>query len=205
MDVSATGAALPRNRPGALGLACLRSGPLSLRFGGWLLWTMCPRSAWQGDRTALIPGLTGPARRACSTSSPDFETAGRGDLIRRPADKRSPAPRAELPGHARTLQGLGDRGVVLTKCLRNAAVGLRCAKRPGFASALLGFSRSDRYEAVLTDLARDQLRLLGIERFADRAIQGAALPLRGVSAGYFHFAHLCHGLPSCCSTNPRAG
>jgi branched-chain amino acid transport system ATP-binding protein len=69
-------------------------------------------------------------------------------------------------GIARTLQGLGLwRGLTV---LENVMVGARRAARPGFAFALLGLSRSDRYEAALADLARAQLRALGIEEFANR-------------------------------------
>jgi len=69
-------------------------------------------------------------------------------------------------GIARTLQGLGLwRGLTV---LENVMVGARRAARPGFAPALLGMSRSDRYEAAVAELARAQLRGLGIEKFANR-------------------------------------
>jgi branched-chain amino acid transport system ATP-binding protein len=69
-------------------------------------------------------------------------------------------------GIARTLQGLGLwRGLTV---LENVMVGARRAARPGFASALLGLTRSDRYEAALKEEALAQLRELGIAEFAHR-------------------------------------
>jgi branched-chain amino acid transport system ATP-binding protein len=69
-------------------------------------------------------------------------------------------------GISRTLQGLGLWGGLTV--LENVMVGARRAARPAFASAILGLSGSDRYEAELADLARVQLRALGIEEFANR-------------------------------------
>jgi branched-chain amino acid transport system ATP-binding protein len=69
-------------------------------------------------------------------------------------------------GIARTLQGLGLwRGLTV---LENVMVGARRATSPGFASALLGLRRSDRYEAGLKAAALAQLRELGIEDCANR-------------------------------------
>jgi branched-chain amino acid transport system ATP-binding protein len=69
-------------------------------------------------------------------------------------------------GIARTLQGLGLwRGLTV---LENVMVGARRAARPGFASALLGLARSDRYEATLREDALAQLRDLGIAEAAFR-------------------------------------
>jgi len=69
-------------------------------------------------------------------------------------------------GIARTLQGLGLwRGMTV---LENLMIGARRISGPGFASALLGLGRSDRYEARLKADAMAQLRELGIEDVANR-------------------------------------
>ena len=75
-------------------------------------------------------------------------------------------------GIARTLQGLGLWGGLTV--LENVMVGAPRRGRPGLASALLGLSRSDRYEAEVEGRARAQLRELGIESYADR--RPGALP-----------------------------
>jgi branched-chain amino acid transport system ATP-binding protein len=69
-------------------------------------------------------------------------------------------------GIARTLQGLGLwRGMTV---LENVMAGARLPGRPGFASALLGLGRSDRFEASLRSVALGQLRELGIGDLAAR-------------------------------------
>ncbi|MGH7765304.1 MAG: ABC transporter ATP-binding protein [Candidatus Dormibacteraceae bacterium] len=69
-------------------------------------------------------------------------------------------------GISRTLQGLGLwRGLTV---LENVMVGARRGSRPGFAVALLGLGRSDRYETALREEAYAQLRELGIEDCAPR-------------------------------------
>ena len=69
-------------------------------------------------------------------------------------------------GIARTLQGLGLwRGLTV---LENVMVGARRSARPGFASALLGLGRSDRYEGQLRADALAQLRELDIEDCSNR-------------------------------------
>jgi branched-chain amino acid transport system ATP-binding protein len=69
-------------------------------------------------------------------------------------------------GIARTLQGLGLWRALTV--LENVMIGARRHSSPGFASALLGLGRSDRYEAALKDAALAQLRELGIEDCAYR-------------------------------------
>jgi branched-chain amino acid transport system ATP-binding protein len=69
-------------------------------------------------------------------------------------------------GIARTLQGLGLWRALTV--LENVMIGARRAGSPGFASALLGLARSDRFEAALKAEALRQLRELGIEDCADR-------------------------------------
>ena len=69
-------------------------------------------------------------------------------------------------GIARTLQGLGLWRAMTV--LENVMTGARLARRPGFASALLGLRGSDRYEADVKAAALDQLRNLGIANLAPR-------------------------------------
>jgi branched-chain amino acid transport system ATP-binding protein len=69
-------------------------------------------------------------------------------------------------GIARTLQGLGLWRALTV--LENVMIGARRGGNPGFASALFGLGRSDRYEASLKAEALAQLRELGIEDCADR-------------------------------------
>jgi branched-chain amino acid transport system ATP-binding protein len=69
-------------------------------------------------------------------------------------------------GIARTLQGLGLWRALTV--LENVMIGVRRAGSPGFASALLGLGRSDRYESKVKADAIAQLRELGIEDCANR-------------------------------------
>ena len=96
-----------------------------------------------------------------------LQKAQAGDVI---YDGRSitgtPAHALSAMGIARTLQGLGLwRGMTV---LENVMAGARLPSRPGFASALLGLGRSDRFEAALRDAALTQLRELGIGELAPR-------------------------------------
>jgi branched-chain amino acid transport system ATP-binding protein len=69
-------------------------------------------------------------------------------------------------GISRTLQGLGLWRALTV--LENVMVGARRNSTPGFASALLGLPRSDRYEKALKSEALQQLHELGIEDAAGR-------------------------------------
>jgi branched-chain amino acid transport system ATP-binding protein len=69
-------------------------------------------------------------------------------------------------GISRTLQGLGLWRALTV--LENVMVGARRGSTPGFASAILGLPRSDRYEKALKAEAIEQLRELGIEDCANR-------------------------------------
>ncbi|HEV3406985.1 MAG TPA: ABC transporter ATP-binding protein [Candidatus Dormibacteraeota bacterium] len=69
-------------------------------------------------------------------------------------------------GISRTLQGLGLWRALTV--LENVMVGARRGSTPGFASAILGLPRSDRYENALKAEVMDQLRELGIEDSANR-------------------------------------
>ncbi len=69
-------------------------------------------------------------------------------------------------GISRTLQGLGLWRALTV--IENVMIGARRGSSPGFASALLGLPRSDRYEAALKEQALAQLKALGIEEYANR-------------------------------------
>jgi branched-chain amino acid transport system ATP-binding protein len=69
-------------------------------------------------------------------------------------------------GISRTLQGLGLWRALTV--LENVMVGARRGSTPGFASAILGLPRSDRYEKTLKAGVMEQLRELGIEDCANR-------------------------------------
>jgi branched-chain amino acid transport system ATP-binding protein len=166
MDVSVVGAnAGSRTGSGALGPGSLEVRSLSLRFGGLVALDDVSLEVPAGEIVGII-GPNGAGKTSLFNVVSGFLRPQAGEILYggRRIDGVRPHELNSL-GIARTLQGLGLwRGLTV---LENVMVGARRAKRPGFASALLGFSRSDRYEAALIDLARDQLRLLGIERFAD--------------------------------------
>jgi branched-chain amino acid transport system ATP-binding protein len=69
-------------------------------------------------------------------------------------------------GISRTLQGLGLWRALTV--IENVMVGARRGSSPGFASAILGLPRSDRYEKALKAEGMEQLRQLGIEDCANR-------------------------------------
>ena len=69
-------------------------------------------------------------------------------------------------GISRTLQGLGLWRALTV--IENVMVGARRGSSPGFASAILGLPRSDRYEKALKAEVMEQLRELGIEDCANR-------------------------------------
>src|SRR5260221_2549589 len=167
MDVSAVGAAIGSpTGPGALGPGSLEVTSLSVRFGGLVRLDDVSLDVPPGEIVGII-GPNGAGKTSLFNVVSGFLKPHAGKIFYggRRIDGVRPHELNAL-GIARTLQGLGLwRGLTV---LENVMVGARRAARPGFASALLGFGRSDRYEAALTDLARDQLRLLGIERFADR-------------------------------------
>jgi branched-chain amino acid transport system ATP-binding protein len=150
----------------ALGPGSLEVRALSLRFGGLVALDNVSLDVPAGEIVGII-GPNGAGKTSLFNAISGFLKPHTGEILFRGRSINGIQPH-ELNslGIARTLQGLGLwRGLTV---LENVMVGARRAKRPGFASALLGFGQSDRYEAALTDLARDQLRLLGIEQFGDR-------------------------------------
>src|ERR1700693_5612273 len=167
MDVSAVVAAIGSpTDSGALGPGSLEVRSLSLRFGGLVALDDVSLEVPAGEIVGII-GPNGAGKTSLFNVVSGFLKPQAGEILY--AGRRINGLRPhELNslGIARTLQGLGLwRGLTV---LENVMVGARRAARPGFASAILGLGRSDRYEAEVADLARGQLRLLGIEEYADR-------------------------------------
>jgi branched-chain amino acid transport system ATP-binding protein len=167
MGVSAVGAAVDSpTGSGAQGPGSLEVKFLSLRFGGLVALDDVSLDVPAGEIVGII-GPNGAGKTSLFNVVSGFLKPQAGEILYNSRRINGVRPHElNALGIARTLQGLGLwRGLTV---LENVMVGARRAARPGFASALLGSGRSDRYEAALTDLARDQLRLLGIELFADR-------------------------------------
>src|SRR5487761_79257 len=167
MDVSAVGASTGSSTgSGALGPGSLEVRSLSLRYGGVVALDDVSLDVPAGEHVGTI-GPSGAGKTSLFNVVSGFLQPQAGEILYggRRINGMQPHELNSL-GIARTLQGLGLwRGLTV---LENVMVGARRSGRPGFASALIGLSRSDRYEAETAELARDQLRLLGIERFADR-------------------------------------
>ncbi len=166
MDVSTVGPAT--GSPTAsreLGPGSLEVRSLSLRFGGLLALDDVSLEVPAGEIVGII-GPNGAGKTSLFNVVSGFLKPQAGEILYDGRRINGVRPHElNALGIARTLQGLGLwRGLTV---LENVMVGARRAARPGFVSALTGLSRSDRYEAETADLARDQLRLLGIEHFAD--------------------------------------
>jgi len=167
MDVRPAGggaAAAVDPDPGRPGSLEVRS--LTVRFGGVVALDNVSLDVPDGRIVGIIgpngAGKTTLFNVVCGLVSPQS-----GDVMfnRRPITGIRPHELNRL-GIARTLQGLGLwRGLTV---LENVMIGARRASGPGFAAALLGLGRSDRYEAGLRADAMAQLRELGIEDCADR-------------------------------------
>ena len=149
-----------------LGPGSLEVRSLSLRFGGLVALDDVSLAVPAGEIVGII-GPNGAGKTSLFNVICGFLKPQTGEILydSRRINGLRPHELNAL-GISRTLQGLGLWSGLTV--LENVMVGVRRAARPGFASALIGLSRSDRYEAETADLARDQLRLLGIERFADR-------------------------------------
>jgi branched-chain amino acid transport system ATP-binding protein len=157
--VNTIGAAAPS--PGALEVRSL-----TVRFGGLVALDGVSLDVPAGEIVGII-GPNGAGKTTLFNVVSGFLSPQSGDILYDGRRINGVRPH-ELNGLgiARTLQGLGLwRGLTV---LENVMVGARRAARPGFAPALLGLNRSDRYEAALADLARAQLRSLGIEDYANR-------------------------------------
>jgi branched-chain amino acid transport system ATP-binding protein len=148
-------------RPGSLEVRSL-----SVRFGGVVALDDVSLDIPGGQIVGIIgpngAGKTTLFNVVCGLVSPE-----RGDVLFNGRRINGVRPH-ELNGMriARTLQGLGLWRALTV--LENVMIGTRRTGSPGFASALLGVGRSDRYEAAVRDDALRQLRDLGIEDFANR-------------------------------------
>jgi branched-chain amino acid transport system ATP-binding protein len=143
-----------------------------VRFGGLIALDGVSLAVPAGEIVGII-GPNGAGKTTLFNVVSGFLTPQAGEILYEGRRINGLPPHAlNGLGIARTLQGLGLwRGLTV---LENVMVGARRAARPGFAFALLGLTRSDRYEAEVADLARAQLRALGIEEYANR--YPAALP-----------------------------
>jgi branched-chain amino acid transport system ATP-binding protein len=160
-------AVLASGRPGSLEVRSL-----TVRFGGLTALDGVSLDVPSG-RIAGIIGPNGAGKTTLFNVVCGLLAAPSGEILYDGRSIKGVKPH-ELNGLgiARTLQGLGLwRGLTV---LENVMVGARRAARPGFASALLGLIRSDRYETALRDHAMEQLRELGIADVAHR--HPAALP-----------------------------
>jgi len=167
MGVSQLGGALgPASEAGVGGPGSLEVQSLTVRFGGLVALDAVSLDVPAGEIVGII-GPNGAGKTTLFNVVSGFQPPQSGQILYN-GRRINGVPPHELTGLgiARTLQGLGLwRGLTV---LENVMVGARRAARPAFASALLGLSRSDRYEAALAELARAQLRALGIEEFANR-------------------------------------
>ena len=167
MDVRPVDAATSSSTAaGVLGPGALEVRSLTVRFGGLVALDDVSLEVPAGEIVGII-GPNGAGKTSLFNVVCGFLKPQAGEILYngRRIDGVRPHELNAL-GIARTLQGLGLwRGLTV---LENVMVGARRSQRPGFPSALLGLSRSDRYEAELADLARGQLRALGIEEFAGR-------------------------------------
>jgi branched-chain amino acid transport system ATP-binding protein len=148
-------------RPGSLEVRSL-----GVRFGGVVALDAVSLDVPGGGIVGIIgpngAGKTTLFNVVCGLVSPySGEVLYNGDRINgiRPHD-------LNRLGISRTLQGLGLWRALTV--LENVMVGARRASTPGFASAILGLPRSDRYERALRDQVLTQLRELGIEDCANR-------------------------------------
>jgi branched-chain amino acid transport system ATP-binding protein len=146
--------------------ASLEVRSLTVRFGGLVALDSVSLDVPAGQIVGVI-GPNGAGKTTLFNEVCGLQKAQGGDVV---YDGRSirgtPAHALSAMGIARTLQGLGLwRGMTV---LENVMAGARLPKRPGFASALLGLGRSDRFEAALRDAALTQLRELGIGELAHR-------------------------------------
>jgi branched-chain amino acid transport system ATP-binding protein len=162
--VGGAGAAATEQGAGRPGSLEVRS--LTVRFGGLTALDSVSLNVPGGEIVGIIgpngAGKTTLFNVVCGLLSPQ---AGEILYDGRRIDGVRPHELNRL-GIARTLQGLGLWRELTV--LENVMVGMRRATRPGFASALLGLGRSDRYEAGLKAEALAELRELGIGDVANR-------------------------------------
>jgi branched-chain amino acid transport system ATP-binding protein len=160
------GATSPAPSTGLSGPGSLEVRSLSVKFGGLIALDGVSLDVPAGEIVGII-GPNGAGKTTLFNVVSGFIEANAGEILYNGRRINGVRPH-ELNslGIARTLQGLGLwRGLTV---LENVMVGARRAGRPGFAQAILGLNRSDRYETQVAGVAREQLRALGIEEFANR-------------------------------------
>jgi len=139
---------------------------LSVRFGGVVALDGVSLGVGAGQIVGIIgpngAGKTTLFNVACGLVSP---TAGEVEYNGRRINGIRPHELNRM-GISRTLQGLGLWRALTV--IENVMVGARRGSSPGFASAILGLPRSDRYEKALRAEGMEQLRQLGIEDCANR-------------------------------------
>ena len=139
---------------------------LSVRFGGVVALDGVTLDVAAGRIVGIIgpngAGKTTLFNVACGLVSP---TAGEVAYNGRRINGIRPHELNRM-GISRTLQGLGLWRALTV--IENVMVGARRGSSPGFASAILGLPRSDRYEKALRAEVMEQLRELGIEDCANR-------------------------------------
>src|SRR5487761_1304203 len=148
MDVRPVDAATSSSTAaGVLGPGALEVRSLTVRFGGLVALDDVSLEVPAGEIVGII-GPNGAGKTSLFNVVCGFLKPQAGEILYngRRIDGVRPHELNAL-GIARTLQGLGLwRGLTV---LENVMVGARRSQRPGIPSALLGLSRSDRYEAEL--------------------------------------------------------
>jgi branched-chain amino acid transport system ATP-binding protein len=161
MGVSPVGQAVVAERP-----ASLEVRSLTVRFGGLVALDGVSLDVPAGQIVGVI-GPNGAGKTTLFNAVCGLQRLHAGEVIYDGREITGLLPHSLSGiGIARTLQGLGLwRGMTV---LENVMAGARLPGRPGFASAILGLGRSDRFEAALRAAAIEQLRELGIGDVAGR-------------------------------------
>jgi branched-chain amino acid transport system ATP-binding protein len=161
MGVSPAGEAGAERRP-----ASLEVRSLTVRFGGLVALDGVSLDVPAGQVVGVI-GPNGAGKTTLFNAVCGLLRVQHGDVLYdgNPISGVHPHALNGL-GIARTLQGLGLWRAMTV--LENVMTGARVARRPGFASALLGLWSSDRFESEVRAAALAQLNELGIDRLAAR-------------------------------------
>ena len=146
--------------------ASLEVRSASVRFGGLIALDSVTLDIPAGQIVGVI-GPNGAGKTTLFNAVCGLQRLHAGEVLYDGRSITGVAPHAlNGLGIARTLQGLGLWRAMTV--VENVMTGARVARRPGFASALLGLRGSDRYEAALKEAAVDELRRLGIAELANR-------------------------------------
>jgi branched-chain amino acid transport system ATP-binding protein len=157
---------VPRVPTGEENEGVLAVSDVSVSFGGITALDSVSLEVSRGEVLGII-GPNGAGKTTLFNVICGFVRPAAGTLHWRgqPLLRIAPHRLASL-GIARTLQGVGLFPHLTV--LENVMVGARRASTPGFASAILGLPRSDRYERALKAEVMEHLRQLGIEDCANR-------------------------------------